>query len=50
MTVHRLLNGMQPLRIARKPFRLPKLAGAGSGADAFGMMRCFAKRFTLGRA
>ena len=36
-------------RIARKPFRLPKLAGAGSGAEAFGMMRCFAKRFTLGQ-
>jgi 2-methylcitrate dehydratase len=36
-------------RIAHKPFRLPKLAGAGSGAESFGMMRCFAKRFTLGQ-
>jgi 2-methylcitrate dehydratase len=36
-------------RVAHKPFRLPKLAGAGSNADAFGMMRCFAKRFTLGQ-
>jgi 2-methylcitrate dehydratase len=36
-------------RIAHKPFRLPKLAGAASGAEAFGMMRCFAKRFTLGQ-
>jgi 2-methylcitrate dehydratase len=33
-------------RINRKPFTLPRLGGAGA---PFGMMHCFAKRFTLGQ-
>jgi 2-methylcitrate dehydratase len=33
-------------RINRKPFGLPKL---GSGAEPFGIMHCFTKRFTLGQ-
>jgi 2-methylcitrate dehydratase len=36
-------------QVAHKTFRLPKLAGAGSGTDDFGMMRTFMKRFTLGQ-
>jgi 2-methylcitrate dehydratase len=33
-------------RISRKPFALPRLGGGGA---PFGMMHCFAKRFTLGQ-
>jgi 2-methylcitrate dehydratase len=33
-------------RISRKPFSLPVLGGGGA---PFGMMHCFAKRFTLGQ-
>ena len=33
-------------RINRKPFGLPKLGG---GAEPFGIMHCFTKRFTLGQ-
>jgi 2-methylcitrate dehydratase len=33
-------------RISRKPFTLPALGGGGA---PFGMMHCFAKRFTLGQ-